>query len=104
VRVRMRVHVCEGVGREGKREVWRVEGMGEADGGIWCEIDCKFVFVLGDRACVCVRVFGCAHICVIAFDQVYLCVYLRARVRTSRFEARHDACSVQTTIGYFQST
>ena len=32
--MRMLWRVCEGVGREGKREVRRGEGMGEADGVI----------------------------------------------------------------------
>jgi hypothetical protein len=74
VRVRMLGRVCEGVWREGKEEVRRGEGMGEADGviaGSWRICDCL-------RRCACGRV--CALLClnvrmVFVFVQLMICVY-----------------------------
>jgi hypothetical protein len=100
VRVRMLGRVCEGVGREGKQEVRREEGMGEADiviAGYSWRVCCRVC------ACVCVRacapVCACAHMCVLVFVQGFI-AWFCARSESSRIEARRDACSVQTISGY----
>jgi hypothetical protein len=101
MRVCMRGRVREGVWREGKREVLREQGVGEADGVIVGYALCTRVDARASmRACVCV-VCGCAHMCVSEFIRVFFYVYLLAHICTSHFVASHNACSVQTIIGYF---
>jgi hypothetical protein len=52
------------------------------------------------RVCVCVRVCArCVFVCLFACKCV--CAFVRVCICSSRFEARRDACSVQTIIGYF---
>jgi hypothetical protein len=91
---------------ECKEEVWREEGMGEADGVI-----AGYSWRVCARVCVCVSV--CVFVllrackCSIAFDVVLDCLYMTVRVRScvpvfveaaSRTAATHAACRPSSAI------
>jgi hypothetical protein len=89
--------MAAGVCREGKREVLREEGMGEADGDIagYSRRVCVCV-------CVCARARAFACVCIFAYLHffMWLFLFLKARLCKIRHDAaRRDACSVQTIIG-----
>ena len=81
--VRMRGRVCEGVCREGKQEVRREEGMGEADGVIagysWRVCVRAFVYVCSRvSSCFCVRASVPLRVIVCWFACICLCACVRA--------------------------
>jgi hypothetical protein len=99
----MRGRVCESMGREGKREVLREEGMGEADGVIagnsWdvCALVCACVFV-------CAHAPACARV---LFVSLYACLFVRVCVPScvpafvqaaSRPATMHAACRPSSAI------